>query len=103
MGDPVMRLQALAILCGIAVTGAAVAETVVVDDQVSVKQSSVETPKRGLTMSQVESKFGAPVEKHAAVSNPGTTHQPPITRWDYAGFAVFFEHDRVIDAVATSG
>jgi hypothetical protein len=28
---------------------------------------------------------------------------PPITRWDYAGFSVFFEHDRVIDAVVTSG
>ena len=96
-----MKVQALAILCGIAVTGAAVAETVVVDDQVMVKQSSVATPKRGLTMSQVEAKFGAPVEKHAAVSDPGTSHQPPITRWDYAGFSVFFEHDRVIDTVTT--
>ena len=98
-----MKVQALAILCGIAVSGAAIAETVVVDDQVMVKQSSVATPKRGLTMGQVEAKFGAPVEKHAAVSSPGTSHQPPITRWDYAGFAVFFEHDRVIDTVATSG
>ena len=98
-----MRFQALAILCGMAVTGAAVAETVVVDDQVMVKQSSVERPKRGLTMGEVEAKFGAPVEKHAAVSTPGTAHQPPITRWDYASFSVFFEHDRVIDAVATSG
>jgi hypothetical protein len=35
------------------------------------------------------------------VSSPGRPGQPPITRWDYAGFAVFFEHDRVIDAVAT--
>ena len=24
----------------------------------------------------------------------------PSTRWDYAGFSVFFERDRVIDAVA---
>ena len=29
--------------------------------------------------------------------------QPPITRWDYNGFAVIFERDRVVDAVATSG
>jgi len=98
-----MKIPALAILCGIAVTGAAVAETVVVDDQVTIKQPSVETPKRGLTMSQVEAKFGAPVQKHAAVSDPGTAHQPPITRWDYTGFSVFFEHDRVIDTVATAG
>jgi hypothetical protein len=48
-------------------------------------------------MTQVEAKFGAPVTKHDAVG------QPPITRWDYAGFSVFFEHDRVIDSVTTSG
>src|SRR5262249_54393802 len=24
---------------------------------------------------------------------------PPITRWDYAGFSVFFEHQHVVDAV----
>jgi hypothetical protein len=26
--------------------------------------------------------------------------QPPITRWDYPAFSVYFEHDRVIHAVA---
>jgi hypothetical protein len=51
------------------------------------------TPARGSTMNAVESKFGAPATKHAAVG------QPPITRWDYAQFSVFFEHDRVIHAV----
>jgi hypothetical protein len=73
------------------------AETVVVDDQVQVRESGAEKPKRGVTMSQVEAKFGAPVTKHDAVG------APPITRWDYAGFSVFFERDRVIDAVTTSG
>jgi hypothetical protein len=48
-------------------------------------------------MTEVEKHFGAPAEKHPTVG------QPPITRWDYAGFSVFFEHDRVIHAVATSG
>jgi hypothetical protein len=48
-------------------------------------------------MTEVEKHFGAPTEKHATVG------QPPITRWDYAGFSVFFEHDRVIHSVATSG
>ena len=75
----------------------ALAETVVVDDQLQVRDSGAEKPKRGVTMSQVEAKFGAPVTKHDAVG------APPITRWDYAGFSVFFERDRVIDAVATSG
>jgi hypothetical protein len=75
----------------------ALAETIVVDDQVQVRDSGPEKPKRGVTMTQVEAKFGAPVTKHDAVG------APPITRWDYAGFSVFFERDRVIDAVATAG
>ena len=77
-----------------AASGAAVAETLVVNDQLTVPSSSVATPKRGSTMTEVEKHFGAPVEKHATVG------QPPITRWDYNGFSVFFEHDRVIHAVA---
>ncbi len=78
------------------VTGTvAKAETVVVDDQVMVRASSVERPARGITMVAVEAKFGAPANRHAAVGTP------PITRWDYAGFVVYFEHERVIDAVAT--
>jgi hypothetical protein len=99
-----IRLRALpcvAMLCGLAATGLAVAETLVVDDQVVVKQASVETPKRGSTMTQVEARFGAPVERHPTVSSPGKAGQPPITRWDYNGFSVFFERDRVIDSVAT--
>jgi hypothetical protein len=86
----------LAVLCGLA-TGTTWAETLVVNDQVTLRDSTVDRPKRGSTMSEVEKRFGAPVEKHPTVG------QPPITRWDYAGFSVFFEHDRVIHAVATSG
>jgi hypothetical protein len=86
-----------ALVCGFAVSGVASAETLVVNDQLTVPNSSVATPKRGSTMTEVEKHFGAPVEKHATVG------QPPITRWDYNGFSVFFEHDRVIHAVATAG
>jgi hypothetical protein len=101
-----MKMRVLALLCGGAAIGLAAsviaaAETIVVDDQVMVKKASVETPKRGSTMTQVEARFGAPAEKHPAVSDPGRPGQPPITRWDYNGFAVFFERDRVIDSVAT--
>jgi hypothetical protein len=74
--------------------GAAHAETIVVGDQVSVVDSAVVRPPRGATQATVEARFGAPVQRHPTVG------QPPITRWDYPGFAVFFEHDRVIHAVA---
>jgi hypothetical protein len=83
----------LTVLCG----NVALAETVVVDDQVTVRQSSVERPARGVTMATVEAKFGAPQTRHPAVGKPA------ITRWDYANFSVFFEGERVIDAVATAG
>ena len=91
-----------ALLCGCAVAGSALADTVVVNDQVQVRQSQIERPKRGLTMSEVEKHFGAPVTRHPAVGG-ASPHQPPITRWDYSGFSVFFEHDRVIHSVATGG
>ncbi len=83
---------ALTILWG----NVAAAETMVVDDQVVVRPSTVDRPARGATMAAVEAKFGAPQTRHDAVGTP------PITRWDYAGFSVFFEHDRAIDAVATA-
>ena len=52
-------------------------------------------PSRGQTMAEVERQFGAPASRLAAVG------QPPITRWVYPGFVVFFEGSRVIHAVAT--
>jgi hypothetical protein len=69
------------------------ADTVVVNDQVQVRDSQLERPKRGITMGQVEKQFGQPVTRHPTVG------APPITRWDYNGFAVVFEHDKVIDSV----
>ena len=84
----------VALMC---LAGPVGAETLVVDDQVVLKNSGVDRPARGSTMGSVESKFGAPSEKHATVG------QPPITRWDYASFSVFFENDRVIHAVAIGG
>ena len=50
-------------------------------------------PLRGTTQAQVESKYGSPVSKKAAVGDP------PISSWEYADFTVYFEYDRVIHAV----
>jgi hypothetical protein len=98
-----MQIRILAaVLCGCAVASAAVADTLVVNDQVQVRESSVDRPKRGLTMDQVEQHFGAPVTRHPTVGG-SSPQQPPITRWDYNGFSVIFERDRVVHAVATAG
>jgi hypothetical protein len=56
--------------------------------------SAVARPTKGMSMSAVEQQFGVPLEKHPAVGNP------PITRWDYDNFAVFFEYQHVVHAVA---
>ena len=87
----IRTMVALAALWG----GVCAAETIIVGDEVQVRPSNVERPARGATMATVEAKFGAPQNRHEAVGNP------PITRWDYGAFSVFFEKDRVIDAVAT--
>jgi hypothetical protein len=91
-----------ALLCGCAVAGSALADTIVVNDQVQLRESRIDRPKRGLTMGEVEKHFGAPLTRHPAVGG-GSPQRPPITRWDYNGFSVFFEGDRVIHSVVTSG
>lgn len=57
---------------------------------------AVETPVRGTSMAQVEARFGAPSQRYAAVG------QPPITRWVYPSFVVFFEYSHVVHAVAVA-
>jgi hypothetical protein len=91
----------VALLLGCAVTGVATAETVVVNDQVQVREPQADMPKRGLTMDDVEKRFGAPVNRHPTVGG-GSAQQPPITRWDYNGFSVVFEGNRVVDSVVTN-
>lgn len=54
---------------------------------------SVTLPGRGMTMEQVEERFGAPQQKNAAVGTP------PITTWVYKKFTVYFEDRYVIHAV----
>jgi hypothetical protein len=50
-------------------------------------------PMRGMTQANVESRYGAPAAVKAPVGDP------PITRWEYANFVVYFEYDKVIHAV----
>ncbi|HYQ71871.1 MAG TPA: hypothetical protein VET88_08080 [Gammaproteobacteria bacterium] len=54
---------------------------------------AVDAPRNGITMAQVRQQYGAPVTEHPAVG------EPPITRWDYQSYSVFFEHDLVLHSV----
>ena len=60
--------------------------------------SPVALPKKGATLSQVLKAYGEPQTRHPAVGGDSPKH-PPITRWDYPGFTVIFEHAHVVDAV----
>lgn len=53
-------------------------------------------PKRGTSMKQVEAKYGKALKVHP------TKGKPPITRWDYAEFSVYFESKSVIHTVSRS-
>jgi outer membrane protein assembly factor BamE (lipoprotein component of BamABCDE complex) len=88
-------LLAAAALVATALAGAVSAETIVMGDGIAVRESAVAHPDRGMSMSSVEAKFGQPANRHNAVG------QPPITRWDYPGFSVYFEHQFVIHAVVS--
>jgi hypothetical protein len=56
-------------------------------------QAAAAAPARGLSMADVESRYGAPAERYAAVG------QPPITRWVYPSFVVYFEYQTVVHTV----
>ncbi|HLZ99539.1 MAG TPA: hypothetical protein VKP66_16515 [Steroidobacteraceae bacterium] len=83
-------------LSGICGPGLAGAETIAVENGIAVKESDVATPARGMTMDQVSAKFGAPASKTPAVG------KPPISRWEYPGFVVYFEHEHVIHSVVAN-
>jgi hypothetical protein len=46
-----------------------------------------------MSQESVQANFGAPQSTTAAVGDP------PISRWEYAGFVVFFEYNLVIHSV----
>ena len=61
-------------------------------------EPSTTLPARGQRMSAVRATFGEPQQTLAAVGG-GSAQTPPITRWVYPEFIVYFEHDHVINAV----
>jgi hypothetical protein len=77
--------------------GFAGADMVAIPNGIAVKDTDVNRPARGMTMTQVASKFGEPTTKVPAVG------KPPISRWEYPGFIVYFEHDHVIHCVVSAG
>ncbi|MGH8165218.1 MAG: hypothetical protein ACREP1_12875 [Rhodanobacteraceae bacterium] len=55
-------------------------------------------PSRGLSMAQVERTYGAP-ERKLQTRGGDTRLHPPIHRWEYPTYIVYFERSHVIHAV----
>ena len=55
-------------------------------------------PTRGMTMAQVKREYGAPL-KVLATRGGSSKYQPPIHRWEYAKYIVYFEYSHVIHSV----
>jgi hypothetical protein len=92
------RRHAVVLLAMLAASATASAETLLVDRV--HQENAAAMPTRGMTMAQVEARFGAPSEK--LDPRGGQKRQwPTINRWTYPAFTVYFEKSRVVDAVAT--
>ena len=87
----------LAAACAVAIALPAVAGDTLLVERAHLA-AKMELPRRGASMAAVEAAFGAPVTRHAAVGG-GSASTPPITRWDYDGFSVYFENGHVVNSV----
>jgi hypothetical protein len=68
------------------------ADTLIVNG-ITAEAAGGEMPASGITKARVTSGWGEPKQKSDAIG------EPPISRWDYGNFVVYFEYDHVIHAV----
>ena len=84
--------RTLAILLA-AAAPSAIGDVLLIDGVQEAARTASARPTRGMTMARVESRFGAPITKAPPVGDP------PITRWEYPDFIVYFEYEHVIHSV----
>jgi len=91
-----MKKACLAVICTTLVflSGFVIAETISVPvGQQGTDQQNAAKPIKGLSKAQVLSKFGEPEKKASPIGTP------PISRWVYTGYTVYFDSDYVIHSV----
>jgi hypothetical protein len=77
-------------------SSSAMADILIEPDQKMIVLQSAQQPARGMSKHRVETHFGKPRRKQPAVGSP------PISRWDYDKYTVYFEGDRVLHTVVHS-
>ena len=91
------RWFALTTLAATLAFGTAQAETLLID-RVDMEKS-LPLPDRGLSMSDIEARYGAPMDKMEPKGGQ-KPQWPVIHRWVYPEFTIYFEKSHVIDVVA---
>jgi len=81
------------LIAAISAVSLAHADTLLLDGVEGSARTATERPVRGMSMAAVESSYGAPSTRTGAIG------EPPISRWDYPAFTVYFEFDHVVHAV----
>jgi len=66
------------------------ADTLLID---GISSSGTDMPKRGLSMEKVRAQYGDPLYEAKPVG------EPPITRWEYNGYVVYFEYKTVLHTI----
>lgn len=83
------------LLCGGLGTDHARADVLLIEE---VRERMLrDLPSNGMSAVEVERRYGSPRERHAPVG------EPPITRWVYQDYSVYFEYDIVIESVLHRG
>lgn len=89
-------LPAIPAILGLMVLAPAASADVLLIEEVR-QVERMDLPTNGQSKSDVEARFGAPEVKHDPVGDP------PITRWQYGDYSVYFEYDLVLFSVLHSG
>ncbi len=62
------------------------------------QEQQMNLPRRGMSMAEVKREYGAPL-KELPTRGGSSKHQPPIHRWEYSKYIVYFEYSHVIHSV----
>lgn len=87
--------KSIAVIAFMATAGTVAADVLLIEEVRERMQRDL--PENGLNMSEVEQRYGRPNERRAPVG------EPPISRWLYDDYSVYFEHDLVIESVLHRG
>ena len=105
-GTSLMKITTLTLALVVAAPGAAVntaaAETLLINaiaTEPANAPGALPRPTKGMSKAHVKGRFGAPAREYPPIGTPGSRHQPPITRWAYPQFTVYFENQHVINTV----